>query len=103
MKKKPKKVTPVKAPVPKTTKKLTLADAIALVEGRHKITPLTDEATEVLREITERNDIQTNHNRRIGWRMACEILASHGWTGRTIRALDHACREQLARSSYSTP
>lgn len=86
-----------------SVKKLSAADAIKGANRRCKVQPAGAKTLQALKDILAHNDTQTSHLRRVGWRTACEVLQSYGWTGATIHALDRVCREQLTRTSYSTP
>lgn len=93
------KKTTAKSQLTKT--KITAADAIKQATERTKVSPLSAEGLKELRIILAHNDSATSAARRVGWQRAVQVLSSHGWDGRTIKALDKVCREQLGRTSYT--
>jgi hypothetical protein len=81
------------------TKKLTAAELMKRVTAGPPPIEAPREALDELRKLCSFNDSSTT-NRRVGRRLAIEMLASYGVTvGR--EALDRLCAEQLRRKSYA--
>lgn len=83
------------------TTKLTAAEAVREATDRTKVAPLSPEGIKELKVILTHNDSAPHASKRVGWQRACRVLQSYGWEGRTIKALDKVCRDQLDRTSYT--
>jgi hypothetical protein len=85
-------------------KSQSASDLIAAAKARSAPAKLSAKALRELRAVVEHNDVVGARNSlRVNGDKTVAMLQTHGWPGRTHKALDKLCRESLGRKSFGTP